>query len=129
MKSKRAALVLLKYMPILMAALMTNHCFMALFLDIDACLAEHTAAMSIMPAITLLVVSHAFGFCWLHKSFTIYVLLSSACMEYHREVGLGDTLTGHRMLFFVLGVLLFAILLYKFDDFTKCCYENNQRDA
>lgn len=118
MRSKRLALLSIKYLPIIMSGLMVNHVAWAL-LGIHINIAETVASLTIMPAIIILLVSHAFGFCWLHKQFTAYVLASSVTMDYCRYFGT-DYATELRAVFLIWGTALFVLLAIKRKTFYQC---------
>lgn len=127
MKSKRLALLSIKYLPLVMSALMVNHVIWAL-LGTRLPIAETTGSLTPMPAIVILLVSHAFGFCWLHKQFTIYVLASSLMMDYCRYVGT-EYVTELRVIFLAWGVILFTLLAIKHKAFYKCkCDYGSEQD-
>lgn len=108
-RSKKAALLAIKYMPIIGALVMIVHSGF-LLIGIDLNLADNVATMQALPAFTLLLVSHAFGFCWVHKAFTIYDLLVSLCIDYNRDIGFTYALVEHRLFAFTTGIILFTIL-------------------
>lgn len=122
-QSKRLALISIKYMPIIGAAVMVIHTGF-LLCGIDLNLADNIATMQTLPAVTMLFVSHAFGFCWLHKSFTVYDLLVSLCIDYQREIGFASTMIEHRLGAFTTGIVLFTILFSHWRAYIRyCCHD------
>lgn len=126
MNSKRIAILALKYTPILTSLMMFGHVVLCL-MGHEYKLAELLTSITLVPATILLWVSHALGFCWLHKSFIGYTLYVSMCMECYNNGLLQHTVTEHRILELVYGIILFSLLIWKKKDFVNhCCkYESD----
>ena len=57
----------------------------------------------------MVVLSVAFGFCWIHRAFCGYNLLVNACIEYEKLFGFGALLTPARWFVLALGAVLFFL--------------------
>lgn len=117
--SKALAILSIKYIPVLGSAIMIAHLSFALH-GYYFKFSEFAFSMAVFPTILILLCSHIFGFCLLHKSFTVYVLAVSSCMSYHREYGFDEqTLFYVRIVLFSIGLALFILLHFKNNCFKQ----------
>lgn len=100
----------LKYVPIICVLLMLLHIIFSL-LGFNLCISE----MSILTlcSIMVLVWTHCFKFCLLHKLYTIYVLIGLWLMSIHRFIGLGYLLGFFRISMLYLGFILLIVTSIK----------------
>ena len=111
----------IKYIPIIMFLIMWIHTGL-LILGIDGPCADTIAGSAIIPSILIFSMSHLFKFCYIHKLLTIYSLAVDLCINFQRYVGFGYTLNIFRIIMFILGIILFFLLLFKFKKYRyKCC--------
>ena len=59
----------------------------------------------------LTVLSIAYEFCWVHRSFVLYCYLVSLCIEYQVRTGFGDWLPVARVTSLVIGVVLLLLFI------------------
>ena len=106
----KLCILLLKYVPIVCVVLMLLHIIFSL-LGFNLCISE----MSILTlgSIMVLVWTHCFKFCLLHKLYTIYVLIGLWLMSIHRFIGLGDLLEFFRISMLYLGFILLIVTSIK----------------
>ena len=100
----------LKYVPIICVVLMLLHIIFSL-LGFNLCISE----MSILTlcSIMVLVWTHCFKFCLIHKLYTIYVLVGLWLMSIHRFIGLGCLLGFFRISMLYLGFILLIVTSIK----------------
>lgn len=110
----------LKYFPVLMTLVMVNHCIWGLF-GYDLKIAENTVTMQFVPTILMILVSKSYGFCRLHNTFIMYVLLASIATHYHNVYGFKHHLFEHHILFIVIGMALLVLLFFKRNKFNRYC--------
>lgn len=106
----KLCILLLKYVPIVCVVLMLLHIIFSL-LGFNLCISE----MSILTlcSIMVLVWTHCFKFCLLHKLYTIYVLIGLWLMSIHRFIGLGYLLGFFRISMLYLGFILLIVTSIK----------------
>lgn len=93
-----------------------------LIFGINGPCADTIAGSAIIPSILIFSMSHLFKFCYIHKLLTIYSLAVDLCINFQRYVGFGYTLNIFRIIMFILGTILFLLLLFKFKKYRyKCC--------
>lgn len=107
--SQRVCIVALKYAPVVSAGVMLLH-VLRLALGCSAGIAEWACGTAVVPSIVMLLTSHAFHFCRLHKAFIVYTMLVDGCCNVERAIGFGCLLTPMRVLMILAGVALFALL-------------------
>ena len=111
----------IKYIPIIMFLIMWFHTGLLIF-GINGPCADTIAGSAIIPSILIFSMSHLFKFCYIHKLLTIYSLAVDLCINFQRYVGFGYTLNIFRIIMFILGIILFFLLLFKFKKYRyKCC--------
>ena len=111
----------IKYIPIIMFLIMWFHTGLLIFGITGPCAAT-IAGSAIIPSILIFSMSHLFKFCYIHKLLTIYSLTVDLCINFQRYVGFGYTLNIFRIIMFILGTILFFLLLFKFKKYRyKCC--------
>lgn len=100
-----------------------------LIIGINGPCADTIAGSAIIPSILILAISGLFKFCWLHKAFTIYSLCVDLCINYERLMGFGPILQPLRVAIFILGIVLFILLIVKFKKYKeRCCVIKNSQD-
>lgn len=114
-------ILVIKYIPIIMFIVMWIHTGL-LLIDIDGPCADTIAGSAIIPSIIIFSMSTLFKFCYLHKALTIYSLAIDLYINYQRYIGFGDMLHISRLIIFYIGIVLFILLLFKFNKYKyKCC--------
>ena len=111
----------IKYIPIIMFLIMWIHTGL-LILGIDRPCADTIAGSAIIPSILIFSMSHIFKFCYIHKLLTVYSLAVDLCINFQRLIGFGYIVEELRVLMFIIGTILFFLLLLKFKKYRyKCC--------
>lgn len=72
-------------------------------------IASVIARSALLVFALMVVLSVAFGFCWIHRAFCAYNLLVNACIEYEKLFGFGTLLTPARWFVLALGAVLFFL--------------------
>lgn len=126
-KSRLITLYFLQYLPVVATLIMTVHCGL-LILGVDINIAENAFGFSVLGCVMLLLFSHIFHFCWLHRCFVIYPTLVELCINI-KPLGFFDGwLTEARWMMFVLGCMPLIYLLTHFNKYRKC-YERQSTKA
>lgn len=63
--------------------------------------------------IAWIIVSLAYGFCWVHRAFATYGVLISFCIDFQRSFGFGVLRQPLQLLMVALGLLLFFVFIKK----------------
>lgn len=117
----KLGLLAIKFIPIIMFFIMWIHTGL-LIIDINGPCADTIAGSAIIPSILILAMSSLFRFCWLHKLFTIYSLCVDLCINYERYMGFSFILQPFRVVVFIVGIILFILLIVKFEKYKeRCC--------
>ena len=117
----KLGILTIKYIPIIMFLIMWFHTGL-LIIGVNGPFADTIAGSAIIPSILIFSMSHLFKFCYIHKLLTIYSLAVDLCINFQRYVGFGYTLNIFRIIMFILGTILFFLLLFKFKKYRyKCC--------
>ena len=117
----KLGMLAIKYIPIIMFLIMWIHTGL-LILEINGPCADVIAGSAIIPSILIFSMSNLFKFCYIHKLLTIYALAVDLCINFHRLIGFGYLVEEFRILIFILGTMLFFLLLFKFKKYRyKCC--------
>lgn len=116
----KVGLLCIKYIPVLMFLVMWIHTGL-LCLNVNIPIADTIAGSAIFPSILILSVSKMLRFCWLHKSLTIYSLVVDLCINYQRYIGFSSLLFFHRLMYFIIGSVLFIWLVCNFCNYIKNC--------
>ena len=117
----KLGILTIKYIPIIMFLIMWFHTGLLIF-GINGPCADTIAGSAIIPSVLIFSMSHLFKFCYIHKLLTIYSLAVDLCINFQRYVGFGYTLNIFRIIMFILGIILFFLLLFKFKKYRyKCC--------
>lgn len=126
MNNKRHTLLALKYMPVLTSGMMFVHIVLTI-MGHNYKLADCLGGLSLLPAIILLLVSHALRYCWLHKLLTLYTLFVSMCIDYNKIFGFEKYYKEHLYMSFFFGIVVLCLFIWKRKKFTEnCCgYERN----
>ena len=121
----KLGMLAIKYIPIIMFLIMWIHTGL-LILGIDGPCADTIAGSAIIPSILIFSMSHIFKFCYIHKLLIIYSLAVDLCINFHRLIGFGYLVEELRILMFIIGTILFFLLLLKFKKYRyKCCILRN----
>ena len=117
----KLGMLAIKYIPIIMFLIMWFHTGLLIF-GINGPCADTIAGSAIILSILIFSMSYLFKFCYIHKLLTIYSLAVDLCINFQRYVGFGYTLNIFRIIMFILGTILFFLLLFKFKKYRyKCC--------
>ena len=117
----KLGILAIKYIPIIMFLIMWIHTGL-LILGINGPCADTIAGSAIIPSILIFSMSHIFKFCYIHKLLTVYSLAVDLCINFQRLIGFGYLVEEFRMLMFIIGIILFFLLLLKFKKYRyKCC--------
>ena len=120
----KLGMLAIKYIPIIMFLIMWFHTGLLIF-GINGPCADTIAGSAIIPSILIFSMSHLFKFCYIHKLLTIYSLVVDLCINFQRYIGFGYTLNIFRILMFIIGTILFFLLLCKFKKYRhNCCIIN-----
>ena len=104
----KLGILAIKYIPIIMFLIMWLHTGLLIF-GINGPCADVIAGSAIIPSILIFSMSNLFKFCYIHKLLTIYALSVDLCINFH-------------ILMFIIGTILFFLLLLKFKKYRyKCC--------
>ena len=124
----KLGLLAIKFIPIIMFFIMWIHTGL-LIIGINGPCSDTIAGSAIIPSILILAISSLFKFCWLHKAFTIYSLCVDLSINYERLIGFGPILQPLRVAIFILGIVLFILLIVKFKKYKeRCCAIKNPQD-
>ena len=117
----KLGILAIKYIPIIMFLIMWLHTGL-LILGINGPCADTIAGSAIIPSILIFSMPHIFKFCYIHKLLTVYSLAIDLCINFQRYIGFGCTLNIVRTIMFIIGTILFFLLLVKFNKYRyKCC--------
>ena len=111
----KLGILAIKYIPIIMFLIMWIHTRL-LILGINGPCADVIAGSAIIPSILIFSMSNLFKFCYIHKLLTIYALAVDLCINFHRLIGFGYLVEEFRILMFMIGTILFFLLLLKFKN-------------
>ena len=121
----KLGMLAIKYIPIIMFLIMWIHTGL-LILEINGPCADVIAGSAIIPSILIFSMSNLFKFCYIHKLLTIYALAVDLCINFQRLIGFGYLVEEFRILMFIIGTILFFLLLLKFKKYRyKCCILRN----
>lgn len=120
MKNKTLFILAVQYIPVLMAFGLWLHEVLML-LGIHLKVAQNIMSLDVIPALLLLIVSHHFKFCALHKSLLLYTLFVSLCIWYNESFGFNLYERGCRIGVVVVGVGIFVYYLCHIKRFYKNC--------
>lgn len=117
----KLGMLAIKYIPIIMFLIMWIHTGL-LILGIDGPCADTIAGSAIIPSILIFSMSHIFKFCYIHKLLTVYSLAIDLCINFQRYIGFGSVIEEVRIIMFIIGTILFFLLLFKFNKYRyRCC--------
>ena len=117
----KLGILAIKYIPIIMFLIMWIHTGL-LIIGINGPCADTIAGSAIIPSILIFSMSNLFKFCYIHKLLTIYALAVDLCINFQRLIGFGCLVEEFRILIFIMGTILFFLLLLKFKKYRyKCC--------
>ena len=117
----KLGILTIKYIPIIMFLIMWIHTGL-LIIGINGPCADVIAGSAIIPSILIFSMSNLFKFCYIHKLLTIYALAVDLCINFQRLIGFRYIVEKLKILMFIIGTILFFILLLKFKKYRyKCC--------
>lgn len=123
MKNKteyKITLLCLKYIPVIMFLLMWLYMICATF-NIPLAFSSTIAGCSLLPTILIFALSTVFQFCWIHKTLTIYSFVADVLINLNKLIGFGSAIIVLKGIMTFTGLIIFVILLFKFDQLTKAC--------
>ena len=109
----KLGILAIKYIPIIMFLIMWIHTGL-LILGINGPCADTIAGSAIIPSILIFSMYHIFKFCYIHKLLTVYSLAIDLCINFQRYIGFGYIIEEIRIIMFIIGTILFFLLLFKF---------------
>lgn len=104
--------VVLGLIPPTGALVMLLHCVL-LTIGVKVELTEWVFDCSLFGFVAWIIVSLAYGFCWVHRAFITYGVLMSFCIDYQRTIGFGFMLQPLHVTMVVLGSVLFFVFIKK----------------
>ena len=117
----KLGILAIKYISVIMFLIMWIHTGL-LILGINGPYADVIVGSAIIPSILIFSMSNLFKFCYIHKLLTIYALAVDLCINFQRLIGFGYIVEELRILMFIIGTILFFLLLLKFKKYRyKCC--------
>lgn len=119
----KLALISLKYIPIITAFMMLVHVFL-LIVGKPSFIAESLAGVTLLPSLIIYFFSNALHFCWLHKCFTLYTLVTDVCIKTQRYIGFGISVEFLRIVMFLIGIFLFVCLFKDIKGYHRRNYIN-----
>lgn len=88
------------------------HCLL-LMAGIKVRLTEWIFDCSLSGFVAWIIVSLAYGFCWVHRAFITYGLMMAFCINFQRTVGFGSWLQPMHIAMITLGSFLFLVFIRK----------------
>lgn len=117
----KLGILAIKYIPIIMFLIMWFHTGLLIF-GINGPYADTIAGSAIIPSILIFSMSNLFKFCYIHKLLTIYALAVDLCINFQRLIEFGYLVEEFRISMFIIGTILFFLLLFKFKKYRyNCC--------
>lgn len=115
----RLSVLCLKFAPFIGGILMWLH-ITCLLLGKTFYVVENLIGLPIIPCLTAIVWSKAFGFCPMHRCFIAYICAITYCINWQADfVGFGTALLGVRWGLWVIGLLLIIWFIYNLVE-KKC---------
>lgn len=108
----KASRLIIGIIPPVGALVMLVHCTLLSF-GIRAKLTEWIFDCSFFGFIAWIIISLAYGFCWVHRAFITYGVLISFCIDFQRSFGFGVLSRPLHLLMVALGLLLFFVFFKK----------------
>ena len=106
----KASRVVVGTVPLIGSLVMWIHC-VGLLCGRKCCFTEWIFDCSVFGFIAWIIISMAFGFCWIHRAFCTYGVFVSFCIDFQRSVGFGSWLTPMRWLAVLAGFFLFVVFI------------------
>lgn len=107
----RMSRVVVGTVPLIGSIMMLVHCTL-LLCGFRSIFTEWIFDCSVFGFIAWILISFAFGFCWLHRAFCTYGVLVSFCIDFQRTFGFGPTLTPMRLSVVLIGLILFLVFIH-----------------
>lgn len=115
----RLSVLCLKFAPFIGGILMWLHTI-CLLLGKTFFVAENLIGLPIIPCITAMVWSKAFGFCSMHRCFLAYICMTTYCINWQADfIGFGAALLWVRWGVWAVGLILIIWLIYNLVE-KKC---------
>lgn len=108
----RMSRLIVGIIPPIGAMVMLVHCTLLVF-GFRCSLTEWIFDCSLFGFAAWIIVSLAYGFCWVHRAFITYGVMISFCIDFQRTVGFGSLREPMHLLMVALGVMLFAFFIRK----------------
>ena len=108
----KASRLIVGVIPPVGALVMLLHCIL-LSCGFKAKLTEWVFDCSLFGFVAWLVVSLAYGFCWVHRAFITYGVLISFCIDFQRSFGFGFLREPLHLFTVALGLFLFFVFFKK----------------
>ena len=108
----KASRLIIGIIPPVGALVMLIHCSL-LYMGYREKLAEWIFDCSLFGFIAWIIVSLAYGFCWVHRAFATYGVLISFCIGFQRSFGFGVLRQPMYLMMVVLGLMLFFVFIKK----------------
>lgn len=106
----KASRLLVGIIPMVGAFVMFLHCCL-LSLGYRARLTEWIYDCSVFGFVAWIIVSLAYGFCWVHRAFITYGVAVSFCIDFQRTVGFGSLLQPLHILMVGIGAFLLFVFV------------------
>ncbi len=108
----RASRLTIGVVPMVGALVMLLHCCL-LSVGYRARVTQWVFDCSLFGFFVWVVVSLAYGFCWVHRAFITYAVLISFCIDFQRSFGFGVLRQPLHLLMVALGLFLFFVFIKK----------------
>lgn len=108
----KSSRVVIGIIPPIGAFVMLVHCAI-LSMGINIKLTEWIFDCSLFGFVAWIVVSLAYGFCWVHRAFITYGVMISFCIDFQRTIGFGFMRQPLHLMMVALGIILFYIFIKK----------------
>lgn len=107
----RMSRVVVGIIPLVGSLTMLAHCVL-LLCGLRSIFTEWIFDCSVFGFVAWILISLAFGFCWLHRAFCTYGVLVSFCIDFQRTFGFGSMLIPMRLCVVLVGLILFVVFVY-----------------
>ena len=108
----RMSRVLVGIIPPIGAFVMFVHCVL-LSVGIKAKLTEWIYDCSVFGFVAWMIISFAYGFCWVHRAFITYGVMISFCIDFQRTIGFGIMRQPLHLAMVILGLFIFYVFFRK----------------
>lgn len=108
----RMSRLVIGVIPPIGSMVMLVHCLLLSF-GIKAKMTEWIFDCSLFGFVAWIIVSLAYGFCWVHRAFITYGVLISFCIDFQRTIGFGAMRQPLHIAMVSLGSILFYVFIRK----------------